>query len=77
MYSVSVVPVMVLKEGEEWVWFARLSVTHMSLEGLGLVTPRADRSASMISLKPALPTFFASWGRPGRAHVNVISIQTL
>ena len=34
--------------------------THMSLEGLGLVTSSADSSVSMMSLKFALPTFFAS-----------------
>lgn len=40
--------------------FTSRSVTHMSLLESGLVTPCAARSASMISLKLAFPTFLAN-----------------
>lgn len=41
--------------------FTSQPVTHMSLLGSGLVTFCFNRSASMISLKLAFPTFFANW----------------
>lgn len=41
-------------------------VTYMSLEGLGFTTFSALKQASMISLKPAFPTFLASCG--GHTH---------
>lgn len=49
------------RDGAAWgreVW----GVTYMSLAGLGFTTFSALKQASMISLKPAFPTFLASCG---------------
>lgn len=48
-------------DGERWsVEESIRGVTYMSLAGLGFTTFSALKQASMISLKPAFPTFLAS-----------------
>lgn len=45
-------------------------VTYMSLAGLGFTAFSALKQASMISLKPAFPTFLASCGAQTRTHIK-------